>query len=154
MNREQLIESTIGLGSISAYSLREFKENREILVAMMNSLMAGKPELDDLIGEANLSMMKENHVNHAKFMESVFALFDKVVLVDTILWVFRTYRSRAFKDAYWIEQLNSWIELYRATLSQKCLSEILPFYHWMLNHISDFSLLSDEISESETHKKE
>jgi hypothetical protein len=154
MNRKQLIESTYGLATISIDSLNEYKLNQETLVAMMNTRMEGQPDIADLVGGDNLSLMKENHANHAIFMESMFALCNTEVLVDTIIWVFRVYRAREFKVSYWVKQLNSWIELYQATLTARCFNEILPFYEWMLIHVPDFSLLSDETTVKNGHLKE
>lgn len=72
-----------------------------------------------LEGEENKSMIEDNHINHARFMSSVFAEFQPEVLVETIIWVFRTYRSHGFNLDYWPFQLNQWIEIYKTNLSEK-----------------------------------
>lgn len=89
-------------------------------------------------------MMKDNHANHARFMESVFTNPLAETLVDTILWVFRAYRSRKFGSTYWAAQLNTWIEIYKSELSEECFEAVYPFYNWMQINIPNFVKLSDE----------
>jgi hypothetical protein len=66
------------------------------------------------------------------------------VLVETILWVFRAYRSHGFHTNYWAAQLNSWIEILRNELSEEAYTEIYPYYEWMQVNIPLFVLFSDE----------
>lgn len=144
MDRSQLIQSTSILQALSGPSLAEYASKRDSLIAQMNTLMLSRPDIQELVGESNIEMMKDNHANHARFMESIFTNFNGDVLADTILWVFRAYRSRNFTTAYWAAQLNTWITLYRQHLSEKCFQEIYPFYNWMQVHIPVFVALSDE----------
>ena len=144
MDRSQRIETTGGLKSVSRESLEELSAKRESLVKRLNEVMLARPDIMNLVGEENLEMMKDNHANHSRFMESVFTNFNAEVLVDTVLWVFRAYRTRGFSSAYWAAQLNNWIVLYSQTLTKSCFTEIYPFYTWMQIHIPEFVKLSDE----------
>ncbi len=144
MDHSQLIQTTSGLKGLSGSSLAEFTAKLESLIAQMNALMLARPDIKELVGESNIEMMKDNHANHARFMESIFTNFNGEVLTDTVLWVFRAYRSRNFTTTYWAAQLNTWITLYRQNLSENCFGEIYPFYNWMQTHIPVFVALSDE----------
>jgi len=88
-------------------------------------------------------MMKDNHANHARFLESIFHEHSPEVLVDTIIWVFRAYRSRNFSSTYWAAQLNTWIEIHKRELSPECFNEIYPYYKWMQINIPVFNSLAE-----------
>jgi len=67
------------------------------------------------------------------------------VLVETVLWVFRAYRSHGFQTTYWAANLNIWVDLIRQELSESAYNEIYPFYNWLIVNIPVFVKLSDEI---------
>ena len=77
-------------------------------------------------------------------MASVFKNYNPEVLVETVLWVFRAYRSHGFTTNYWATQLNTWISLLKEMLSPESFSEIYPYYEWMQINIPVFTKLSDE----------
>ncbi|HOO85572.1 MAG TPA: hypothetical protein PLS94_13460 [Prolixibacteraceae bacterium] len=106
--------------------------------------MLARPDVLTMVGESNIEMMKDNHANHARFLESIFKKHQPEVLVDTVLWVFRAYRSRSFASTYWAAQLNTWIEIYRKELSPECFSEVYPYYNWMQINIPIFNKLAEE----------
>lgn len=144
MDRNNLIKTAAQLEPVSPASVGEFSSKRELLVALINQKMESRHDLIGLIGSGNLEMMKDNHANHARFMESVFAHHSPEVLVDTVLWVFRAYRSRNFSSTYWAAQLNAWIDLYQKELSSACFREIYPYYNWMQINIPTFNRLAEE----------
>lgn len=144
MNRNDLIRTAEKLQQVSTESTKEFSAKRDYLVALMNQKMESRPDLIDMVGQGNIEMMKDNHANHARFLESVFISHSPEVLVDTVLWVFRAYRSRNFSSTYWAAQLNTWIEIYRNELSSRCFSEIYPYYNWMQINIPTFNKLAED----------
>jgi hypothetical protein len=143
MLTEDLITEAAALPQPSLEAVKEFAENRERLVSLFNTEFGKRPDLARMIGETNQLMMEDNHRNHARFMESMFQFHAPKVLVDTILWVYRTYRSHGFTLAYWPAQLDSWVELYRRELSAETLREIEPFYNWMIIRQPAFAEASD-----------
>ena len=148
MTKSELIISAGKLQQPSTDTVLEYEEKREEFVSEMNEKMLSRSDLAMLVGEENKSMMEDNHINHARFMSSVFAEYQPEVLVETIIWVFRTYRSHGFNLAYWPAQLNQWIEIYKTNLSDKSYNEIYPFYNWIIENQSSFSELSDiEVSD-------
>ncbi len=144
MNKEQLLKTAAQLQQVSEKAANEFTEKRESLVSLMNTRMEQRMDIIQIVGEDNLLMMKDNHANHARFLESIFINHVPEVLVDTILWVFRAYQSRGFDSTYWSAQLNSWLQIYKNELSKECYREISPYYHWMQINIPVFSQLAIE----------
>jgi hypothetical protein len=123
--------------------VKEYSEKRELLAAEMNRIMLGRSDLDTLIGENNREMMEQNHRNHALFMESLFMSYQPVVLVETVLWVFRAYRSHGFNLTYWPAQLDTWLSILKKELSSASFGAIQPFYHWMIINQPVFAELSN-----------
>lgn len=144
MDKSHLLKTAEQLQQVSAQSASEFCSKRDHLIDLMNQKMLARPDLISMVGEGNVEMMKDNHANHARFLESIFKLQQADVLVDTVLWVFRAYRSRNFASTYWAAQLNTWIEIYRKELSPECFTEIYPYYNWMQINIPIFNLLSTD----------
>lgn len=107
MNRDDLIRSAAGLQQVSQVSASEFSAKRDRLVELLNECMLSRADLLDMVGAGNVDMMKDNHANHARFLESIINAHNPEVLVDTVLWVFRVYRSRNFSSTYWAAQLNA-----------------------------------------------
>jgi hypothetical protein len=144
MNKPYLLETAGKLKQVSPKSAGEYREKTEQLLARMNALMLGRADIENLVGKENLSMMKDNHANHLRFMASVFSNPNPEVFVETILWVFRAYRSHGFATNYWAAQLNSWIYLLKEELTAEAYFEIYPYYEWMQINIPVFVKVSGE----------
>lgn len=144
MDKTFLLNTANQLLQPSKSSCQEFSDKLGNLISKMNGRMLDRKDLAELVGENNIEMMKDNHSNHARFMESVFTEYNPAVLVDTVLWVFRAYRSRNFSSTYWAAQLNNWIEIYKEELSDGCFKEIIPFYQWMQVNIPIFNALAEQ----------
>lgn len=144
MQREDLFISSRKLLQVSEKSAEEFGSKRDHLVGLMNDKMENRADLIEMVGTGNVEMMKDNHANHARFMESIFSQHAPEMLVDTVLWVFRAYRSRNFSSTYWAAQLNSWIEIFKSELSPECYNEVYPYYNWMQINIPTFNNLAEE----------
>jgi hypothetical protein len=143
MNNTELIASARLITCPSAGAAAEFEEKREMLAAAITRAMRSRPDLERLIGAGNESMMEDNHRNHARFIASLIANFQAEVLVETVLWVFRAYRSHGFQLTYWPAQLDLWVELFRIHLSPETFNEIYPLYHWMIINQPSFAAASE-----------
>lgn len=143
MSKKNLLQTAGKLVQPSVESKDEFSQKLDGLVEKMNTLMLNRSDINQMVGEGNVEMMKDNHANHARFMESVFENYIPEVLVDTVLWVFRAYRSRNFSSTYWAAQLNTWMNLYKAELTETTFNEILPFYKWMQVNIPTFNKMAE-----------
>jgi hypothetical protein len=106
--------------------------------------MSKRTDLEKLIGKGNQCMAEDNNRNFARFMESLFYNYRPDVFVETVLWVFRAYRSHGFQTTYWPANLNTWIENLKKTLSPEAFNAIYPFYNWLIVNIPIFVKLSDE----------
>ena len=144
MDRKALIATAAALPAIPASAAKAYAGARERLVAEVNSSMGARSDLDRLLGPDNRAMMENNHANHARFVETVLRGFDAEVLVDTVLWVFRAYRSHGFSLTYWSAQLNAWLDAVKAHLGPDDSKAIEPLYQWFLVYQPAFEALSDE----------
>ncbi len=143
--REHLIQTASDLPAFSEKSYKEYEEKIPEMVNRLNDIMLKRPDIEILTGSsANIEMMKDNHNNHAIFIASILKNFNKNVLVDTILWVFRAYRSRHFHTNYWAAQLNAWRNIILSTLTKETTENIMPLYNWMQTNIPAFTELSDD----------
>jgi hypothetical protein len=106
--------------------------------------MLERPDIESLVGTNNLSMMKDNHANHVRFIASILKNYNHDVLVDTVLWVFRAYRSHGFTTNYWAAQLNTWLIVIKEVLTPESFVEVYPYYEWMQVNIPLFVKVSDE----------
>lgn len=144
MDKTYLLETATRLKQVILSAAEEYEQKNDELIAQINKLMLQEPDIEGLVGKNNLNMMKNNHANHVRFMISIFKNYNSEVFVETVLWVFRAYRSHGFTTNYWATQLNTWIYLLKEALSPQCYSEIYPYYEWMQISIPLFVKLSDE----------
>ena len=144
MTKDELIEKAAQLPVPSKEAAAEYAARSEASAAELNRLMGAREDLEALIGPNNKEMMQDNHRNHARFMSSLLARYSPEVLVSTVLWVFRAYRSHGFHLTYWPAQLDTWITLLQSELSKPAYDSVYPLYHFMLIHQPDFVQLSDQ----------
>lgn len=144
MDKVHLLETARQLQQVSAKAADEYSQKAEQLIAKMNARMLERPDLVKLVGENNIDMMKDNHANHVRFIASILKNYNSDVLVNTVLWVFRAYRSHGFTTNYWAAQLNTWLIVIKEVLTPECFSEVYPYYEWMQVNIPFFVKVSDE----------
>jgi hypothetical protein len=142
------LETAGQLKQVSVKTADEYYQNAEKLISRMNTLMMERPDIESLIGANNINMMKDNHANHVRFIASVLKNYNHDVLVETVLWVFRAYRSHGFTTNYWAAQLNSWIIVIKEVLTPESCIETYPLYEWMQVNIPLFVKVSDEKPEA------
>lgn len=143
MDRENLIQSARALAAVDNQAIEELTAKRDIIADQMNKRMLARPDVEQLVGANNIAMMCDNHANHIKFVLSILRHPNAEVLVDTVLWVFRSYRSRGFHQNYWAAQLNTWLTIFRDALSPPTYEALLPLYNWLIVNIPHFTNLSD-----------
>ena len=144
MKKEELVKTASALQKPSAEAIAEFSEKADGMINRLNQRFSERKDIELLIGEGNLDMMHDNHRNHIRFMISLFNEYDPVVFTETVLWVFRAYRSHGFRLTYWPAQLDNWVEVFKNELSPACFNQIYPFYHWMIVNNPAFALISDQ----------
>lgn len=145
MKKEDLLKSAAKLKQPSGEAIAEFASRVDAMTTILNNRLSQRNDILQLIGEGNLDMMYDNHRNHIRFMISLFNDFNPVVFTETVLWVFRAYRSHGFKLTYWPAQLDNWVDIFKNELSPECFDQIYPFYDWMIVNNPLFALLSDQV---------
>ncbi len=143
MERQDLVQSATRLGSAAPEAVAEFAAKREAIVADVNTRLLDRTDIGALVGPGNFDLMKDNHANHARFIESILSAYHPATLVDTILWVFRTYRTRGFQAAYWTVQLNAWADVLQQHLSAPSFNAVRPLYEWMIVNTPHFANLTE-----------
>lgn len=141
--KEKLISTASILREASSPSIEEFASKVDAMSSKLDAAMVARDDVQRLVGADNIEMMRNNHHNHFRYMESVLRLFDPAGFVDTILWVFRTYRSHGFQVAYWPAMLDTATEVMKQELSPEAYDEVAPLYQWMIVHIPEFTSLSE-----------
>ncbi len=149
MDRRELIETAGALPEAGAAAAQAYAAARETMVAEVNRIMRARADVERLVGPDNEAMMENNHANHARFLETILAKPDPTVLVDTVLWVFRAYRSHGFALAYWPAQLNAWVDVMKSTLAPEHAGAIYPTYEWLIVRQAAFADVSQaQLAES------
>ncbi|MCL3781461.1 hypothetical protein EMN47_13810 [Prolixibacteraceae bacterium JC049] len=143
MNKLELQNSANLLPRVSEETANNYRAKTGAMTEQVNQILLENEAIDCLIGNENIDLMKNNHENHASFMVSILDNFKAEILVNTILWVFKVYRSRGFNPAYWQEQLHGWIAAVKTHIDTQHQKEIIDYYQWMLDHVNDFTELTD-----------
>ena len=152
MGKSTLVKSADQITKVSADSLKEYVDKMDFLVATMNEVMLKREDILELIGEEkNILAMKENHKYHFLFIASILETPDPEILVDTVLWVFRSYMSKGFRPSYWAVQINTWIQLLKENISENAFFEIYSIYNWLHVNIPIFAIAADEELEKSKH---
>lgn len=144
MDKAYLIQTAGLLKNVQESTYNEYYQKADLLASKMNEVMISRSDINELVGSNNLEMMKDNHSNHVRFIASILKRMNPDVLVDTVLWVFRAYRSHGFTTNYWAAQINTWITIFKSELSPESYAEVLPYYEWMQVNIPIFSKISGE----------
>ena len=142
MSYEYLNTSAKKIPPAGNNAISEYHNKSESLVAAINVHMTSQENLHELIGKNNVAMMKNNHANHILFIQSILKYPTPEVLVDTLLWVFKTYRSHGFSVNYWVVQINAWQDILKDQLSEEAYIQILPLYKWIQENIPLLDQLS------------
>jgi hypothetical protein len=124
-------------------AIREFADKWENMAATGTRLLMARPDLAKLVGRGNEKMAEDNNRNFPRFMLSLFSDYQPAVFVETVLWVFRAYRSHGFQTTYWAANLNIWVDLLQKELSEDAWQQIYPFYNWLIVNIPVFTAITD-----------
>ncbi len=149
--KEELLKSAARLKQPDSDAVQAFSRIQGRLAEKGSRILSGREDLERLIGEGNWSMAQDNNRNFARFMESIFSNYNPEVFTETVLWVFRAYRSHGFQTTYWAANLNIWMEMLEEDLSPAAFQEIEPFYDWLIVNIPVFTLLSEDAGPGEGH---
>jgi hypothetical protein len=121
-----------------------YRSRGELVAGEVSAALLGRPDIDELIGEGNSPMMENNHLNQVRFFGSILEGFSPELFVDTLHWVYRTYRCHGFHERYWEVMLPLWLEVLEKELPAAAYDAISPFYQWIIDHHRELVALSEE----------
>jgi len=124
-------EEFFSRASIAPESVSEYENNLIQLVRKVDKLLTKKNAEHNLIGDNSLSVMYDNHENHAHFILNVLQLNDWELLRNTLPWVLHSYTARGFSPRYFREVLSAYKAAMHSVLSGKAAEEISALYDWM-----------------------
>jgi len=120
------------------------KQHLGEMVEKVNKRMSRRPDLNLLIGNNPLSMMFENHKNHAVFMSNVFILNEYPLLLNTIPWMYRAYHGHGFSFDYFSAHLRTWRQVLEETLAPEDAACLVAVYDWIISRHGQFIRLSEQ----------
>ena len=138
MPKAILLKTAAKLKQPKPQTTLEFSEKKDLILTQINARSISRQDILEMAGN-NFQLLQDNHANHLKFMESTFMHYNPKVFVESILWVFKTYRSRNFNPKYWSTIMNSWLNVHKQNLSEESFFEIQPFYTWMQRYVPLFN---------------
>jgi len=142
--KETIFETAGALKQPGVSSAQEFHLKWEDLSASGTQILMERPDVETLIGRGNQNMAQDNNRNFPRFMDALFLNYQPQILVETVLWVFRAYRSHGFATTYWAANLNIWVDLLKKELTPAAFEEIYPFYRWLIVNIPVFVRITDQ----------
>ncbi len=143
MNKSELSEIfRIALHEISDQARLEFTDKSRDLIHFLDTTIENRDDVDVLLGGRPMELLQQNHVNHAKFMSSIFALKSGSGFVETVIWVYRAYRGRGISADYFPIALEAWKQGVNKFLSPDNVNGISNVYSLMIKYHDDFYELS------------
>ncbi len=139
---EALVQEAAGLPPVSSEGASEYKAKLEALVAQVNRTLEEHPRVLRLVGYNPLTMMHDNHRNHARFMANVFRFQAWPLLVKTVVWAYRTYHNHGFSYDYFPVELAAWQQAVAELLPPAAGATILAVYRWLQQHHEDWVRLA------------
>jgi methanogenic corrinoid protein MtbC1 len=136
------MDPVVGAGVLSAVPTAArlaFHQSLGTLTDDVNRTLEARPDLAGLIGVDNLDLMRDNHANHASFMDNVFFLGNFKLLARIVPWVYRVYTARGFSLDYFPVELQAWADAIGNRLPSHLSEPILNVYAWMIRHHGDFA---------------
>ncbi len=149
MDKQDLMKSAGKIEPPSDEAADEFSSKKEEIALKQKKKMKERDDLEELIGDGNLSMLEDNLENMVDFFDSIFINYDPKVLVDNVHWVFRTYRSHGFRPEFWLVNLNTFVDIIDEYLSEESFKELDKVLQWMIDHVDEFIELTEGYQKGE-----
>jgi MerR family transcriptional regulator, light-induced transcriptional regulator len=144
---DEILEEAARFQPVPLNAAMAYSENRDILIEAVNEIMTKNANTKKLIGRNPLSVMYDNHENHAAFMSNVFKLNDYALMAKVVLWVYFSYRKRGFSDDYFPVAMEAWIEAIHRVISPNTARPLVNVYRWIINKHNQLLLACDEEQE-------
>ncbi len=111
----------------------EYSEQANLIKEDVDKALTARSDLRTLIGQKPLSVMYDNHGNHAAFMSNVFKLNDYELMSRVILWVYHAYHTQGFSYEYFPLALKAWIKAVEKHLEPSNVEQITAVYRWIID---------------------
>ncbi len=144
---EPLIRKAENISPISFSAAQQYCENKEKLIDEVNRVLTANPDIHRLIGHNPLSLLYDNHNNHAAFMCNIFKLNDFTLMARVVFWAYRTYKNHGFSYDYFPGAMQAWMEAVRNNLDPDKAQQIINAYQWILDNHEEIIEASKETSE-------
>jgi methanogenic corrinoid protein MtbC1 len=144
-----LLGSAEALQPVPSWACLAYHRNLAAMIADVDRSLEIRADLPALIGPDADDLMRDNHRNHAGFLDNVFFLGNFELLARTLPWVYRVYSSRGFSLDYFPVELRAWQESIKQRIPAHQSAPILAVYQWMLDQHGVMSLLYQEKSDQE-----
>ena len=131
---ESIIASAESIPPIPYHSAQLYSDNRDNIVDEVNTELVGKSDIKSLIGNNPLSMMYDNHHNHASFMSNVFKMNDFALMARVVIWAYRTYSSHGFSKDYFPTAMQAWIGAINKLIPAEDAKPLIAPYRWIIDN--------------------
>ena len=139
VSKEDLIELAGRIDPPSRACSDRMNERIDALASALNRRMGARQDLASLIGSGNQDLMEVNHANHFKYIASLASLYDAKTMVETIIWVIRTYIAHGFSPRYWDVMLPEATQVLSQHLPPDDVRQVQVIYDFISRHFADFS---------------
>ncbi len=123
------------LNKVSFAAAIEYERNIPNMIEEINDRMIKLNDEFALIGENPISVMFDNHENHAKFIANVLKLNDFEMLERTLTWAVESYSARGFKPEYFLFLLNNLIDIINKQIEPNYSSDIIKVYEYIIDEV-------------------
>ena len=125
----------------------EYERSQDMLVTEVNRQLSARGDINKLIGSNSLEVMENNHSNHAKFMVNIFKFQQSHLLLQTLPWVYRSYRARGFSYDYFTVVLEAWLSAVEKYMEPHLAEPLAKVYRWLLDNHEKIIQFSQQITE-------
>lgn len=113
-----------------------------VILDYANKTLAQREDIEDLIGPNPLRVLYDDHSNHVEFMATQFRLQSGRAVVETAIWVYRSYINRGFSPRYFPIDLTVWMEAIATYFDTEQAAQLHAVYQCLIDSHRDFLVLS------------
>lgn len=114
--------------------LNKFIKYQEKIKDDVNVQMSSLANIHELLGDAPMQLMYDNHNHHLQFMLTVFKYHSVQMLQKSIPWVYHRYTSHGFSYDYFPVELEAWKNAIIKFIGEESAITFTTVYQWMIDH--------------------
>jgi MerR family transcriptional regulator, light-induced transcriptional regulator len=130
----QILKKAARIEPVNYSAALEYSEQANLIKGDVDKALTARSDLRTLIGQRPLSVMYENHDNHAAFMGNVFKLNDYELMSRVILWVYHAYHTQGFSYDYFPLAMKEWVKAVEKHLEPSKVEPISAVYRWIIDN--------------------